>query len=187
MSDRMHCFTLKHTGRARVLHTPVTLALPSLDFTSPKFQTRCIWDTGASGTVITQNVIDALGLKPTGQTTINTASERNKISDTYEVDIFLSDSLVFQTITVTLGVIIEGIDCLLGMDIIGTGDLSVTNYNGNTCMSFRHPSMHEIDFAKEKTLGLSKAQAKKFAEPAKNAPCYCGSGKIYKRCHGKGK
>ena len=34
------------------------------------------------------------------------------------------------------------------MDVISQGDFSITNYNGNTCMSFRKPSMHEIDFCK---------------------------------------
>lgn len=154
MAD-LHCFTLKFTGRARVLFTPITIGAPSINpATQQKFQTRCIWDTGASGTVITQNVVDALGLKPTGVQTVNTASERNKLTETYEIDLFLSDALVFKNITVTLGVITDGIDCLLGMDIIGGGDLSVTNHNGNTCMSFRYPSSHEIDFHANPKFGI---------------------------------
>ena len=94
MSDISHCFTLKFTGIARVLHTPVSIAIPKLEYIEqPKHQTRCIWDTGASGTVITQEVVDALGLMPTGKTIVNTASERGKLSNTYEIDLFLRSCL----------------------------------------------------------------------------------------------
>ena len=34
------------------------------------------------------------------------------------------------------------------MDIINQGDFSITNKDGITCMSFRVPSMHEIDFCR---------------------------------------
>lgn len=187
MSEISHCFTLKFTGIARVLHTPIALSIPTTEkIIQPKHQTRCIWDTGASGTVITQNVVDALGLKPSGMTSVNTASERNKITNTYEVDVLLSDNLVFQTITVTLGVISDGIDCLLGMDIIGTGDLSLTNLNGNTCMSFRYPSAHEIDFIQNPHFGkLKQTPIVAQKRPGQNEPCPCGSGKKYKRCCGQ--
>jgi predicted aspartyl protease len=149
-----HCFTLKFTGISRVMITPVAISSPTVNYSSPKYQTRCIWDTGCSTTTITQNVVDALGLKPTGVTTVNTASATNVRTSTFQIDFFLSDNLVFQNITVNLGVICDGIDCLLGMDIIGTGDLSITNHLGNTCMSFRHPSSHEIDFNKNPTIGI---------------------------------
>lgn len=38
---------------------------------------------------------------------------------------------------------------LIGMDIIGMGDFAVTNSNGKTAMSFRIPSVKEIDFVPE--------------------------------------
>lgn len=181
---RQHNFVLKFNGRANILHTPIAVSLPSEGNTqNQKYQTRCIWDTGCSNTTITQKVVDALGLKPTGRTTVNTASETNKPTDTYEVDIFLSDGLVFKNMTVNLGVIIDGIDCLLGLDIINTGDFSITNLHGNTCMSFRHPSSHEVDFTQQ--THKEKTKLKLNQPPAKNAPCPCGSGINYKKCHGK--
>lgn len=37
---------------------------------------------------------------------------------------------------------------LIGMDIITTGDFSITNYNEHTTMSFRTPSIQTIDFVR---------------------------------------
>lgn len=38
---------------------------------------------------------------------------------------------------------------LIGMDIIGMGDFAVTNINEKTILSFRIPSVREIDFVPE--------------------------------------
>lgn len=88
-----HCFTLKHTTLERIIHTPIAMSLPSVN---NRFSTRCIWDTGCSNTTITQKVVDALGLKQTGMTKVNTASETNKPTPTFQIDLFLSDDLVFN-------------------------------------------------------------------------------------------
>lgn len=184
-----HCFTLRYTGISRVLVTPISFSIPALPGqVQPKFQTQCIWDTGCSTTTITQKVVDALGLKQTGITRVNTASETGKQTSTFEVDLYLSKDLVFRNLTVTLGVICDGIDCLLGMDIIGTGDLSLTNFKGSTCMSFRYPSSHEIDFGKTPGIGIASDKPVPLVAGPKfgrNDPCHCGSGKKFKHCHGK--
>lgn len=180
-----HCFTLKFTGRANILHTPIAISAPSLGPILPKYQTRGLWDTGCSVTTITQKVVDALGLIATGVTRVNTASETNKPTETFQIDLFLSDELVFKNLTVNLGKILDGIDCLLGMDIIGTGDFTISNLGGNTCMSFRHPSSHEIDFSKTPTMGIENNPIVGGKTPGRNDPCPCGSGKKYKYCHGK--
>jgi len=83
-----------------------------------------------------------------------------------------------------LGVIFSGIDCLLGMDIINTGDFIVTCLNGNTCMTFRHPSSHEVDFYKNPTYGIADS-SHLIPHQSLNSLCSCGSGLKYKRCHGK--
>lgn len=43
----------------------------------------------------------------------------------------------------------QGIDLLIGMDIIGLGDFAVTNLNGVTQFTFRLPSVESIDFVNQ--------------------------------------
>lgn len=181
---KVHAFTLKAKGIASCLYTPIEIAVPQVNFnynSSIRTDIKGIWDTGATSTVITQKVVDALNLTPTGKTLVNTASESNKLVDTYLVDIFLSNELRVKGVQVTIGTIVDGIDCLIGMDIINLGDFSITNYNQKTVMSFRIPSLHEVDY-------LNTITAKPYrSSPSagRNDPCPCGSGKKYKNCHGK--
>ena len=171
-------FTLKSNGGLmRMLSTPVEFSLPSVQTSKAKFPG--IWDTGATSTVITQKVVDALGLKPIGIALVNTASEQNVQTFEYLVDVHLYDGEVcVQNVRVTLGNI-SGADCLIGMDIITLGDFAITNVGGTTTFSFRIPSVQEIDFVKQ-----TEQLAPKLL---RNDPCPCGSGKKYKACHGFGK
>jgi preprotein translocase subunit SecA len=63
------------------------------------------------------------------------------------------------------------------MDVICSGDFAITNVSGQTCVSFRTPSCETIDYVVEANRIL-------FGGTPRNAPCPCGSGKKYKRCHG---
>ena len=202
MSKKEFCITVKHKGRSNMLYTPIAISRPSNGIVNqPATQLNCLWDTGASATVITQGIVNTLGLAPTGKTLANTASATGVPTNTYQIDVYLNNNLVFRNITVMLGVIVPGLDCLLGMDIIGQGDLSITNLNGNTCLSFRSPSMHEIDFYNNPTyisaattpiVSQSPLPAKKIIPSApktgRNDPCTCGKNtppKKYKNCCGK--
>ncbi|MBI3139488.1 MAG: SEC-C domain-containing protein [Sphingobacteriales bacterium] len=75
------------------------------------------------------------------------------------------------------------------MDIITLGDFSITNHNGDTCMSFRLPSSHEIDYVKNLNYGITPVKnigpPSEFAGVKRNDPCPCGSGKKFKHCHDK--
>jgi uncharacterized protein YchJ len=65
------------------------------------------------------------------------------------------------------------------MDIINLGDFAITNYGGNTVMSFRVPSIQEINFVK----GIQQSKPLISAKlPSRNDPCSCGSGKKFKNC-----
>jgi len=178
----VHSLTLKSETLVNVLHTPLTVYLPG-EYNDGHI-TRGIWDTGASATVITQEVVDKLGLKSTGITQVNTASERDKKSETYLVDVLLKDGLVINGVQVTVGTLIKDIDCLIGMDIISMGDFSITNHKGKTCFSFRIPSLHEIDYAKHKAIfnPSSGNFANTVRSVGRNSLCPCGSGKKYKAC-----
>lgn len=106
-----------------------------------------IWDTGATGTVITQAVVDACGLKPTGMIKTYDASGE-KDSETYLVSVTLPNTVRFHSVKAINGVLNDA-DVLIGMDIIGQGDFAVTNFKGQTKFSFRMPSKAHIDFVAE--------------------------------------
>jgi hypothetical protein len=71
----------------------------------------------------------------------------------------------------------EHFSVIVGMDVIGLGDFSITNVSEQTWMSFRTPSSVAIDYVVE-------AHRAVFAGTGRNATCPCGSGKKYKKCHG---
>ena len=139
-------FTIKsNSGISNQLTTLIDVIVPN---TKNSNHVKAIWDTGATATVITDNVVKALGLIPTGMSHVNTANGL-AIQNTYIIDIVLPNGLRVTDVTVTGAMALSGgSEVLIGMDIIALGDLSITHYKGCTCMSFRIPSMHEIDYVK---------------------------------------
>jgi hypothetical protein len=111
-----------------------------------------LWDTGATHSMITQAVVDACGLVSTGLTRVNHAQGTSQV-ETFVVNIRLPNDVTFPTIRVTKGVLRGGPEVLIGMDIIGAGDFAITNPNGNTKLSYRYPSLANIDFAEEDARG----------------------------------
>lgn len=105
-----------------------------------------IWDTGATGTVITQEVVRKCGLQPIGMTQVQTAGGL-VTAEEYLVNVFLmGGNINVQNIRATKAPLGPGADVLIGMDIIALGDFALTNQNGATTFSFRIPSMHTIDY-----------------------------------------
>jgi predicted aspartyl protease len=110
----------------------------------PVFQ--AIWDTGASGSVITQKVVDALGISPVGMTMVHGANSSTN-SNVYLVSLLLPSHVIVRT-RVTLASLV-GVDALIGMDVIAMGDFHISNVKGITVMSFRTPSQHKVDYVQE--------------------------------------
>ncbi len=103
-----------------------------------------IWDTGATGSAITPDVVKRLDLKPVGMTRVSTANgtaDQNQ----YLVNLMLPNGVGVRAVKVTEADL-TGADVLIGMDVITLGDFSITNFNRNTVMSFRVPSCYEVDF-----------------------------------------
>lgn len=184
----MEAFTIKSkNGILRVLSTPISVLVPN---TKELIVSNAIWDTGATASVITQDIVDKLNLKPTGMSRVSTANgvaEQN----TYIVDIQLPNDVTIKDVTVTgISSLPSNCDVLVGMDIISLGDFSVTNYNGITCMSFRTPSSHEIDYVISPSWRIdsysnNSLKSKNSGVLSRNTMCPCRSGKKYKNCCGK--
>lgn len=109
-----------------------------------KFQ--AIWDTGATNTLISQEVVDACGLKPTGMTDVHGVGGVQR-TQTFLVNIRLPNNTEAKNVQVALGQL-GGSQVLIGMDIITVGDFAITNVGGKTVFSFRIPSTKTLDFVK---------------------------------------
>lgn len=107
-----------------------------------------IWDTGATASVITQEVVAACGLKATGMTRVHHV-QGTADAETYLVNIYLPNRVVFPTMRVTKGDLTGGANILIGMDIMSQGDFAVTNFQGLTKFTFRVPSQLHLDFVEE--------------------------------------
>ena len=176
-------FTTTCNGIANVLKNQVFISSASIlnsNINKEKHQYTAIWDTGATGTVISQKVVNECGLIPTGMTRVATAGGIVSVN-TYIVDVSLPNNVTFQNLNVTTGDL-NGTDVLIGMDIMGVGDFSVSNFEGKTKFTFRVPSQKDADFVleakQEKTIHVEN-------KPSRNSKCPCGSGKKYKQCCGK--
>lgn len=183
--DQIRAFTLKSDkGKLRVLKTECGVCQahkPAQGIPHPKVEKFIgLWDTGASGTVISSDVVNKLGLLPIGKTKAYNANGE-AIVNVYLINLFLPNKVAFPFIKVTEG-ILNGIDLLIGMDVISLGDFSITNVSNKTTFSFRVPSTTEIDYVAEASQAKTPITSNKIG---RNAPCPCGSGRKYKNCCGK--
>lgn len=129
--------------------------------------TKCItlWDTGATCSAISMDVVSKLNLVPFGQQEIHTPSG-TKTVNSYLVDIVLPNNLKisdWHVIDSEIGD--QGLDLLVGMDIISKGDFSVSNYDGKTTFTFRTPSQKKTDYVQQ--LAVQNTLARKGGTPHK--------------------
>lgn len=167
---RPSAFTLRGNGLLRVLKSQAGISLPFIgDKPNAELIIKsftAIWDTGATNSMITQNVVDSLNLQPTGLVVTHTANGTVNLPR-YLVNIVLPNNITVHNVRVAAGNLNEA-DVLIGMDIINFGDFSITNHNNQTIMSFCIPSFHEIDYVKDlNNKLLSKSEKKKLERATK--------------------
>lgn len=173
--------TNKFNGIARVITSDIVVQNTA---NSKSLKTKGIWDTGATGSAITKNLAKDLSLIPIGRVKVK-GVHGDKDVNVYPVKITLNNEDVSFVLPVT--------ECddltddntamfLIGMDIISQGDFSITNFNGKTIMSYRKPSLSNVDFVEQLNHGRPITKSERIG---RNDPCPCGSGKKYKHCHGK--
>ena len=179
---KIHSLTRVYNGIARAITTPIRLINT---ITSASENTEGIWDTGATGSTITQALAKQLGLVPIGSTRVKGVHGVKDGINVYAVQIVLNNENVSFIIPVTECEQLtddNSANFLIGMDVISKGDFAVSNYQGNTVMTFRVPSIQRIDF-----VAANEAHKPIISEqvPGRNSPCPCGSNRKYKHCHGK--
>jgi predicted aspartyl protease len=176
---RARSFTIAAKGLARNLKSVISVSAHNPDGIPHFTDFKGLWDTGATGSVITQKVVDKLKLTPIDFVTVHHAHGESPLTEVYIVDFGLPNKVGLSGLRVTKGVLGD-IDVLIGMDVIGSGDFAVSNYDGKTVFTFRSPSLEHADF----TGNMSKPAAPTQPPIGRNDPCSCGSGKKFKKCCG---
>jgi hypothetical protein len=149
-------------------------------------QTRALWDTGASKSVIKPQVAKDLQLTPVGTANLSHGGGTSQ-RPTYIVTFGLPNQVLIAGSLVSEVPDNGDFGAIVGMDVITLGDFSITNVNGQTWMSFRTPSCVAIDYVEE----ANQLHRSAFPRVGRNDPCPCGktnqAGKPikYKHCHGK--
>ena len=107
------------------------------------------WDTGATGTCISKELANKLKLIPTGLVNVHTPSGIGTMNK-YMINLVLNNEVRFVNLSVMDSEIgKQGIDVLIGMDIISNGDFAVSKYDGKTYFSFRLPSQEHVEYKKK--------------------------------------
>ncbi len=185
-SVQLHSMTHRCAGIERELVSQVQIGFsftPNDSIVTPFPGTyTAVWDTGATSSVITQHLADALQLEQAGTCLSGGAYGDTVECRTFLISLFLPNTVVIPELEVSDCDGDIGGDMLIGMDVITMGDFAVSNFGGHTTFTFRMPSVQEIDFVTQKP---NQYQASNPGIPSRNAPCPCGSGKNYKSCCGK--
>lgn len=158
--QRTQACTVQYPGAVNELATPIIVSEaydPSAtNVPRPAWEQfdRAIWDTGATGSVISERVVERLGLYPISQRDVTTANG-TRTANVYLIGLYLLNDVVFPSLPVTDGNLGSNVDVLIGMDVIGTGDFAVTHADGRTCMSFQMPSRRRIHFKGGRTFTVN--------------------------------
>nr|DAG72596.1 MAG TPA: retropepsin [Caudoviricetes sp.] len=142
-----HAFTVDYPGKSNKLITQITI------FSGDRsIKGNALWDTGATTSCISESVSEQLSLVPTGMMNIQTPSS-TKAVNTYLVSVGLPNHLRVNDIPVCdTDIGKQGLEMLIGMDIITLGDFSVSHFNDKTAFTFRFPSKERIDFVPQSNI-----------------------------------
>lgn len=148
LSSKPSSFTLKYDNICRAIVSDISVSEPyDTDVPPPGVIPRNfigLWDTGATGTCISKNVAEQLRLAPVGTTVMHTAAG-TITTNRYIVNIELPNEIAFPFVEVYEAEL-HDTDVLIGMDIITSGDIALTNPDMRTTFTFRQPSIAVIDF-----------------------------------------
>ena len=156
---------------------------------STNAKVNALWDTGATRTCISERLATRLGLMADDQETLRVADGREIQSNVYSVQMTLGIFTIDFIRVCEISYDDNSHDVIIGMDFMSKGDVSITNFNGTTVLSFREPSIETINYVDEINLfnRCLTVHNVNVAHNIKSDKCACGSGKTFRNCHGKSK
>ena len=111
------------------------------------YSDNALWDTGAEISVVSNKVVNELGLTAIGEGEIAGIGGDSQVS-VYEVHLGLPSGELIQNLLV-MGDDLPDHDMLIGMDVISQCDFAISHPKKKTKFTFERPSKRDIDFTKE--------------------------------------
>ena len=99
-------------------------------------QVQAMIDTGATGTVVRNDLVRRLNLHPVGTTLIHTPSSTNVQCEQYLVRLILPNNVIAETVAIAAPLQGQHIECLIGRDILQHGVFIYTGYMNTFTLSF---------------------------------------------------
>jgi hypothetical protein len=106
------------------IHSIITPAMVMNLNSNKKLKVRALWDTGATNTMVSKKVTNALSLKKTGEISVRSFAGEKNVNE-YYLRLLLAGGFSKDLQVLEMSEII-GADILIGMDIIGCGDFVFT-------------------------------------------------------------
>jgi hypothetical protein len=128
-------FTLTEKEHQHEIKTPLQVCNPMSD---KSIQCDAIWDTGATNSMIAENVARKLLLRPTGKTTVAGVHGISS-ANCYTVMIKFGNGTELKDVKVSEASNVGGFGLLVGMDIIGKGRLCVDGMSDTLSVTFELP------------------------------------------------
>ncbi len=138
-------FSNYYDGNPRILMTKVGFKSTMTNNKNKEIVCDGIWDTGATSTAISSEIVKQCKLIPIGKATVHTAGGQVS-QNVYLVDVTLPNNVTIKSLRVTEIPAINGANALIGMDIMSLGDMALTHKNNKTIFTFKIPASEEIDF-----------------------------------------
>jgi hypothetical protein len=135
-----YAFSHHYPKLARSLATEVRVCKQYSGNPEESITIRAIWDTGATSTVISPDAakkIDLVSIDKLGVYGVNSYTE----VDVSIASIILPNSIVLRNKRITVCRLPPAVDMLIGMDIIGMGDLFICNTGNRTLFSYAVPPL----------------------------------------------
>lgn len=163
-----HAFSVDYNGIPNSIVTQVEIHIsPDVVTSAPRKSVRvnAVWDTGATGSVISPEVVDLLGLPLVSKGIVfGVGSDDGKVRDQYMVDLVLPNNVKITDVFVSEVPIkttaLENAKMLIGMDIIRMGDMTISNGRGRTKFCFCIPPHDNPVCLVEKSIKVNKPIAR---------------------------
>jgi predicted aspartyl protease len=102
----------------------------------PPAQAVAMIDTGATSTVVREDLIQQLNLNPVGVTLIHTPSSTNVQCFEYLLRLAFPNNVVVETVAIAAPLQGQHIQCLIGRDVLSLGVFIYVGYNNSFTLSF---------------------------------------------------